>query len=191
MATLGIAKALPISVLAFALGGVALMGIVPSGAYLAKKLLLDTAAGSGQWWWAWVLQAGGVLTSSYVVLVLAQALRPAREPIQLKKSVSGVGQFASLALALCSLLLALATLGPLPRSLITNPLAPSELVPVLLTLLGGGVLAYAFATRPPRIPGAGALGAALESADGFLRRWPVAGISLLLVTALFGWSLVR
>ena len=43
----GIARALPMSVLAFALGGVALMGLPPSGAYLAKKLLLDAAAETG------------------------------------------------------------------------------------------------------------------------------------------------
>ncbi len=55
----GVWRALPIAVLAFALGGVALMGIQPSGAYLAKELLLQAAAEKGQWWWAVVLQAGG------------------------------------------------------------------------------------------------------------------------------------
>jgi multicomponent Na+:H+ antiporter subunit D len=42
----GVARMLPVTVLAFALAGVALMGVVPSGAYLAKKLLLDAADGS-------------------------------------------------------------------------------------------------------------------------------------------------
>ena len=31
----------------FAIAGLALMGVVPSGAYLAKKLLLDAADSSG------------------------------------------------------------------------------------------------------------------------------------------------
>ena len=69
----GAARAAPLAVLAFTLGGIALMGVVPSGAYLAKKLLLDAADTSGQWWWTVVLQVGGALTAGYVVLVLAHA----------------------------------------------------------------------------------------------------------------------
>ena len=34
----GVARAMPVTVLAFAVAGLALMGVVPSGAYLAKKL---------------------------------------------------------------------------------------------------------------------------------------------------------
>jgi NADH:ubiquinone oxidoreductase subunit 5 (subunit L)/multisubunit Na+/H+ antiporter MnhA subunit len=194
---------MPISVLAFALGGLALMGLLPSGAYLAKKLLLEAAAGSGQWWWDVVLQAGGVLTSSYVVLVLAYALRRAGAPVELKKSVSRIAQAAALALAVCSLLLACAALGPVPRSLVKNPLAFAELAPMLLTVLGGGALAFGLGFRPPRIPGddgvvatAGTVrravlvvGAAFERADGVLRRWPVAATALLVLAALFGWTL--
>ena len=71
----GAARSVPLTVLAFGIGGVALMGVLPSGAYLAKKLLLQAADGSGQWWWEWVLQAGGFLTTSYVVLVIAHAFR--------------------------------------------------------------------------------------------------------------------
>jgi len=186
----GIARALPISVLTFAVSGVALMGVLPSGAYLAKKLLLDAASGSGQWWWEWVLQAGGVLTSSYVVLVLARALGRSEQTLQLKNSVSRVAQSAALALAVCSLLLACAALGPLPRTLISNPLAPSEIASLLLTVGGGGLLAFAFGTRPSRIPGSDAIGGGFVNADSTLRRWPVAGISLLVVAALFGWTLV-
>src|SRR4029077_1292310 len=64
----GIGRALPMSVLASALGGVALMGLPPSGAYLAKKLLLHAAAETGQWWWDLVMQAGGGLSNNFVVL---------------------------------------------------------------------------------------------------------------------------
>ena len=73
----GIGRALPVSVLTFALAGLALMGLPPSGAFAAKKLLLDAAGASGQWWWEVVLDVGGLLTASYVVLVLAHALSPA------------------------------------------------------------------------------------------------------------------
>ena len=199
----GIARALPLSVLTFAASGVALMGVLPSGAYLAKKLLLDAAADSGQWWWEVVLQAGGVLTSSYVVLVLAHALRRADAPAELKRSVSRVAQAAALALAFCSLLLACAALGPLPRDLLKNPLAVAELVPLLLTVLGGGALAWGFGFRPPHETSGGAafadasalrratlaVGVAFERGDTVLRRWPVASVALLAVAALFGWAL--
>src|ERR1700744_5093588 len=40
----GAGRISPVSVLAFALGGLALMGLPPSGAYLAKELLLQAAA---------------------------------------------------------------------------------------------------------------------------------------------------
>jgi multicomponent Na+:H+ antiporter subunit D len=200
----GITRALPISVLAFALGGVALMGVLPSGAYLAKKLLLDAAAGSGQWWWALTLQAGGVLTSSYVVLVLACALRRADGVVERKASVSRLAQTAALALAVCSLLLAFAAFGPLPRTLLKNPLAPAELVSLLVTVSCGGMLAFwlgvgstrarmgdaASAIAGPAWRAGRAIGETFAQADRLLRRWPVAGISLLVVAALFGWTLV-
>ena len=108
----GIGRALPMSVLAFALGGVALMGLPPSGAYLAKKLLLDAAAETGQWWWELVMQAGGFFTASYVLLVLAHALWPADDPVKLRAPVSRLQEAAALALALCSMLLGLAAIGP-------------------------------------------------------------------------------
>ena len=38
------------SVLAFAIGGVAFIGVPPSGAFLAKELLLQAAAETKEWW---------------------------------------------------------------------------------------------------------------------------------------------
>ena len=48
----GAGRALPIGVIAFGLSGVSLIGLPPSGSYLAKELLLQAAAKTGQWWWA-------------------------------------------------------------------------------------------------------------------------------------------
>jgi hypothetical protein len=110
------------------------------------------------------------------------------------KPVSLLSQFAALGLATCSLLLALATLGPVPAHLVKSPLAPSELVPTALTLAGGAVLAFAFARAAlvrsgdregvARTVGV-ALGAACERFDERLRRWPVATLALLLLAAAF------
>ena len=65
------------TVLTFALAGIALMGLPPSGAYVAKKLFFEATAATGQGWLEIVLNAGAFLTASYTVLVLAHMLRPA------------------------------------------------------------------------------------------------------------------
>ncbi len=122
----GIGRALPMSVFAFALGGVALIGVPPSGAYLAKELLLQAAVETEQWWWAVVIQAGGIFTSAYLLLVLAHALAPAHEPVTLRVRVSRIGEAAALVLALCSLLLGLVPWEAylvVPHGTASNPLA--------------------------------------------------------------------
>jgi multicomponent Na+:H+ antiporter subunit D len=195
----GVARAMPVTVLAFAVAGLALMGVVPSGAYLAKKLLLDAAGSSGQWWWTIVLQGGAAFTAGYVVLVLGSALRSPAQPLQMKKRVARLSEYAALALALCSLLLAGAALGPLPSSLISNPLLPGELGPTLLVILGGTLLAFGLSRRPlsgavgdvgTARRAAVAVGRGFEKADAYLRRWPTAGLALLLLTAAFAWLML-
>ena len=88
----GAARALPVAVLAFLVGGVALMGVLPSGAYLAKKLLLASADESGQWWWTLVLQGGAAFTAGYVVLIAVRVLRRPAAP--LARSEAGVDAVA-------------------------------------------------------------------------------------------------
>lgn len=198
----GVARAMPVPVLAFAVSGIALMGVVPSGAYLAKKLLLDAADSSGQWWWAVVLNGGAVFTAGYVVLVLSSVLRRPAVPVALVKPVPRLSAVAALALSLCSLALAFTALGPDSGDLISNPLAPKELGKTLLVVLGGAVLALALSRRA--LFGAAAaggvevakegpfrrvttkVGVAFEQADALARRWPVASLSLLATAALFG-----
>ena len=59
----GVGRALPMTVFAFALGGMSLMGMPPSGGFIAKWLLLTAAVAEGQWWWAVVILAGGLLAA--------------------------------------------------------------------------------------------------------------------------------
>jgi multicomponent Na+:H+ antiporter subunit D len=108
----GIARALPMTMFAFALGGVSLIGLPPSGGFLAKWLLLEAAVATGQWWWAVVMLAGGLFTSAYMFVVLSRALMPAHQPLKLRATVPRYQEAAALALALCSLLLGLVALGP-------------------------------------------------------------------------------
>jgi NADH:ubiquinone oxidoreductase subunit 5 (subunit L)/multisubunit Na+/H+ antiporter MnhA subunit len=195
----GAARALPIAVLAFVLGGVALMGVLPSGAYLAKKLLLDSADASGQWVWTLVLQGGAVFTAGYVVLVLARVLRRPAQPLTGLQPVSTLSQLAALGLSVASLGLALAAVvGPLPASLVSNPLSPKELGNTLVVLAVGTLLAWSLARRPLFAVESGALRGAtqalalgFERGDHFVRRWPSAMVALLGIAAMFGWLLAR
>jgi NADH:ubiquinone oxidoreductase subunit 5 (subunit L)/multisubunit Na+/H+ antiporter MnhA subunit len=140
----GIGRALPMSVLAFALGGIALIGVPPSGAYLAKTLLLQAASDVEQWWWGVVIQAGGVFTSSYVVLVLAHAFAPADKPVTLRVLMPCFGAAAALSLAVCSLLLGLVPWQaylPIAAESESNPLTLPALLSSLWPIAAGAGLA--------------------------------------------------
>jgi NADH:ubiquinone oxidoreductase subunit 5 (subunit L)/multisubunit Na+/H+ antiporter MnhA subunit len=206
----GVGRILPISLLAFALSGLALMGLPPSGAYLAKELLLQAAAEKGQWWWAIVLQAGGIFTGAYVVLVLAYAMAPASEPATPASSAPRIREVAALALALCSLSLGLVhweAYLSIPHGVASQMLYLGALSKTLLPLLGGAVVAILLGRREPPlghpsrwkalmvavgpVRRAGVASSALvEKCDNFLRQWPTACISLLALAALFGASML-
>jgi multicomponent Na+:H+ antiporter subunit D len=70
----GIGRAMPITLFAFGLGGLSLMGLPPSGGFTAKWLLLQATVDSGQWLWAAIVVGGGLLAGGYVYRVLAPAL---------------------------------------------------------------------------------------------------------------------
>lgn len=71
----GADKVLPVSLFAFALAGVSLMGLPPSGGFLAKWLLLEAAWAQGGWGWIAVVLAGSLLAAGYLFRVLAAVLR--------------------------------------------------------------------------------------------------------------------
>ena len=106
-----IGRALPITVLAFALAGMSLMGLPPSGGFAAKWLLLTATIETGQWWWALVILGGGLLTGGYLFRVLAPALFGSRQSVALRAPVARYREVVVLALALCSVLLGFVRLG--------------------------------------------------------------------------------
>jgi formate hydrogenlyase subunit 3/multisubunit Na+/H+ antiporter MnhD subunit len=119
----GVARALPVAVFAFALGGLSLMGLPPSGGFNAKAMLLTAAIGEGQWWWAVVILIGGLLAGGYVFLVLARALADPPEPVTLLSEVPRGRQAVVLALALGAVLLGFVPLHPSALLLIGRPAA--------------------------------------------------------------------
>ncbi len=195
----GAARALPLAVAAFLIGGVALMGVLPSGAYLAKKLLLASAGESGQWWWSWVLQGGAAFTAGYVVLIALRVFARPAAPLVECKPVSLLSQWAALGLAVASLLLSLAAVeGPLPAELLSKAFSPGELGTMLLLFAVGTSLAAAFARRPllgggdgAARPGFAGLGLVFEAGDRLVRQWAPAMLALLLVAGACGWLLAR
>ena len=117
----GIGRALPITVFAFGLGGLSLMGLPPSGGFVAKALLLTGAVAEGQWWWALVVLVGGLLAGGYVFLVLVRALGDPIEPLRLSAQVSRRRQVIVAAVALCAILLGFVPLRPLDFLQIGRP----------------------------------------------------------------------
>jgi multicomponent Na+:H+ antiporter subunit D len=108
----GIGRALPITVFAFGLAGLSLMGVPPSGGFVAKWLLLTATVMEGQWWWAAVMLAGGLLAGGYVFMVLGKALGSTTAPLKLQAPVSRSREVVVLALALGAVLLGLVPLQP-------------------------------------------------------------------------------
>jgi formate hydrogenlyase subunit 3/multisubunit Na+/H+ antiporter MnhD subunit len=205
----GAGRALPVGVIAFGISGLALIGLPPSGAYVAKGLLLRAASETAQWWWTTAIQAGGILTAAYVLLVLVHALAPGPEPPASRARVPRYQEAAAVVLALCSLLLGLipweGSLSPGGVAL-SNPFSLDTLLASLVPILGGMVLAIVLARWSPRLVRrrlpAGIV-AAIRSArraglaisnltaelDALLRRWPVAGVCLLVLLMLLGLAL--
>jgi formate hydrogenlyase subunit 3/multisubunit Na+/H+ antiporter MnhD subunit len=200
----GVARALPLTVLTFAAAGVALMGLPPSGAYVAKKLFFEAATDTGQWWWLLVLEAGGLLTASYVVLVLGHALWRSGAPVAPRGRVSRLAELAALGLALCSLLLGFAAADAVSVEGMSGALTLTDLGEALVLILGGAALAAGLARRLPPVRVSDAVvamlrplrratitvGGALALADGALRQWPVAGLALVVAALAFGAALL-
>jgi formate hydrogenlyase subunit 3/multisubunit Na+/H+ antiporter MnhD subunit len=204
----GIGRSLPTTLFAFGLAGVALIGLPPSGAYLAKALLLQAADATAQWWWAVVVQAGGILTSSYVLLVLAHAVLPRGPAAPLRAAVPRMREVAALVLALSSL-----TLGLIPwHDYLALPPAAARISPTLETLLSslwpillGAVIAILIGPWQPRLLSMPGVASALMrrtrrsaaafvrgalQVDGTLRQWPAAGLALAALAIGFGIAML-
>lgn len=117
----GVGRLMPMSIIAFALGGISLVGLPPSGGFLAKWLLLSVSAATGQWWWAAVMIVGGLLTACYAVLVVMRAMTAPAAPLVPKAEVPRASQAVALALAVCSVLLGFVAFLPVDLTAIGRP----------------------------------------------------------------------
>lgn len=108
----GFGRVLPLSAAAFGLAGLSLMGIPPSGGFVAKCLLLTAAVVEGNPWLAATILAGGLLAGGYVFRVIDKALAVPAAPLQPRRSVPRRLEYAALALAIAAVLLGFVPLRP-------------------------------------------------------------------------------
>lgn len=102
----GVAGRVPVTLFAFALAGVTLMGLPPSGGFLAKWQLIEAALSHGQWPWVAVVIGGGLLAAAYVFKVLRQAFLLAPEDSRFQP-VPRAMEWTAFALAAASVVLGL------------------------------------------------------------------------------------
>jgi formate hydrogenlyase subunit 3/multisubunit Na+/H+ antiporter MnhD subunit len=103
----------PLAVYAFGLGGVSLIGLPPSGGFVAKWLLLKASYESGQWWWIPALALGGLLTAGYVFRVLRETVALDNDARPAAAAVATTSHLIGFLLGLSALLLGLVGIWPL------------------------------------------------------------------------------
>ena len=108
----GFGRVLPISAAAFGLAGLSLMGIPPSGGFIAKCLLLTAAVLNGHPWLAATILAGGLLAAGYVFRVVDRALATPAIALVAQKPIPRRLELVALVLALAAVLLGFVPLEP-------------------------------------------------------------------------------
>jgi multicomponent Na+:H+ antiporter subunit D len=104
---------MPLTLAAFALAGVSLAGLPPSGGFVGKWMLLQAAMEQGLWHWAMVLIVGGALTAAYVFRVLGFAFTESPHHHE-SHSVPATMEWTALLLALGAVLLGFVAPWALP-----------------------------------------------------------------------------
>jgi len=99
----GLARAMPLTVAAFGLAAVSLMGLPPSAGFLAKFLLLEAAVEQGAVFAAAVLLVGGLLAAVYLFKPLAWAFAGSDTPVVVAKAPLRTAAPLALALLAVSL----------------------------------------------------------------------------------------
>ena len=97
----GIAHRMPIALFAFAIAGVSIVGLPPSGGFIGKWLLLERALGAGHWPAAALVVAGGLAAAAYVFRVIG----PCFAPSEARRDPPAAAEVVAFALALAALAL--------------------------------------------------------------------------------------
>ncbi|MFN3880164.1 MAG: complex I subunit 5 family protein [Nitrincola lacisaponensis] len=118
----GMSRYRPLTIFAFGLAGVSLMGLPPSGGFSAKWLLLQSSLLSGQWWWVVVLVLGSLLSAAYIFRVFAYTYRETGEEGDRFARPALSMELTALTLSVASILLGFAAMLPLQLISLPGPL---------------------------------------------------------------------
>jgi formate hydrogenlyase subunit 3/multisubunit Na+/H+ antiporter MnhD subunit len=108
-----VVERMPLTLAAFALAGISLAGLPPSGGFVGKWMLLQAAMAQGLWGWAVVMIVGGGLTAAYVFRVLGFAFTKSAHEHE-RHSVPRTMEWTALLLALGAVLLGFVAPWALP-----------------------------------------------------------------------------
>ncbi|MBP8259397.1 MAG: oxidoreductase [Verrucomicrobia bacterium] len=107
----GVTRGLPVSMFAFGLSALSLVGLPPSGGFAGKWLLLSAGVAQGQWWWIAMVLFGSLLAAAYVVRVLTHAFTSGSKPAILNP-IPPVMEWTALVLAIVAAGFGLAAFWP-------------------------------------------------------------------------------
>jgi formate hydrogenlyase subunit 3/multisubunit Na+/H+ antiporter MnhD subunit len=71
----GLTRYIPMTLAAFGVAGVSLTALPPSGGFLAKWMMLNTAAAHDYWLLALIIVAGGLMAAVYIMRVISHLFR--------------------------------------------------------------------------------------------------------------------
>lgn len=103
----GAVAARPVATFAVGVAGLSLIGLPPSGGFVAKWYLVVASISTGQWWWAVVIVVGSLLTAAYLARLLQRCFATSPEPALPSTAGGRTSEVVAFALALAGLLLGL------------------------------------------------------------------------------------
>lgn len=108
----GAGRLRPLTFCTFGLAGLSLIGVPPSGGFVAKWLLLSASVAEGQWIWAAVIVVGGLLAGGYIFKVLGRAFTAGSDAPVIVTPVSLSREVVAFSLAVGAVLLGFFPLEP-------------------------------------------------------------------------------
>ncbi|HID66915.1 MAG TPA: oxidoreductase, partial [Roseibacterium sp.] len=123
-----VVQRLPLTAGAFALAGVSIMGLPPSGGFIGKWLLLEAALMQGRWDLVIVMILGGLLAAGYIFKVLGYAFTQADISHE-SKAVPASMEWTALLLACGAILLGFLAVPVLSLVSIGDPFGIAEVRP--------------------------------------------------------------
>jgi formate hydrogenlyase subunit 3/multisubunit Na+/H+ antiporter MnhD subunit len=118
----GITHVLPVSVFAFALSGISLVGLPPSGGFAGKWMLLQAGVSEGEWIWVTTILVGSLLAAAYIMRVLTHAFTRIPEP-DIPNPIPPVMEWTGLTLAMLAAVLGFFAQWPVDLLRIGAPFA--------------------------------------------------------------------